>query len=284
MRRKIVLCAVLCLAVATLGIAAAPALAADGCTCHTADPPTAAAAHAPFVAGLTDCTTCHVAWVVPHPTVLEPRLLFKPSVFINDDGTLTYVLDGRLAKPNRARSGINGVIVYLQERESGAIEYADVGQVTTQSVFLGNRGNFRMFISSTAKGMVYRAVAQGRAGSPVIVPSFSVARMTPGLTLKMRGLDKVGNMRLGRSVVALGRAAPTWFVGEKVRLLLVKGPDSRPRVVQRVERTIRDAGTLGAFRWKITPKTPGEYFVRATWPRTADHPRATAGEWFVTVK
>jgi len=50
MRRKIALAIVLCLA-AALSIGAAPALAADGCTCHTAVPPIggAPAAHAPLV-------------------------------------------------------------------------------------------------------------------------------------------------------------------------------------------------------------------------------------------
>ena len=54
MRHKIVLTVLLCLATATLAIWAAPALAADGCTCHTAEPPTATAAHAPFVAGVAE--------------------------------------------------------------------------------------------------------------------------------------------------------------------------------------------------------------------------------------
>jgi hypothetical protein len=71
MNRRFVLAAVLCLA-AALAIGAAPALAADGCTCHTADPPTATAAHAPLVAGVTDCTVCHLGRTAPTPVRSQP--------------------------------------------------------------------------------------------------------------------------------------------------------------------------------------------------------------------
>ena len=79
--------------VATLGTCAAPALAQDGCDCHTAVPPTATAAHASYVASVTDCTACHVDWVVPHP----------------DAGRSTLVLSGRSIETGFRLSGWIGV-------------------------------------------------------------------------------------------------------------------------------------------------------------------------------
>jgi len=285
MRRKIVLTVLLCLATA-LAIGAAPALAASGCTCHTDASPTATPAHAPFVAGITDCNVCHAGWTAPHPTFVEPRLEFKPYMYISPDGKLTYYLNGRLTKPNRPRTGINGVLIYLQERAAGASKFTDVGQTTTQHALLGSDGNYGLRVDSTAKGTVYRAVAQGAVRSTILVPNRSAAvMMKPALELwKMRGLNNVGHIRLGRSVVAIGRAAPSWFVGEKVKLTLKRGPDGHQRVVTRVERRIRNAGTLGTFRWMITFHKRGEYALYARWPRTADHPAVSAGEWWFTVK
>jgi hypothetical protein len=286
MKRKTILATVLCLAVAALGIGAAPALAADGCTCHTDATPTATPAHVPFVASVTDCTTCHVGWVVPHAAFLKPVPGFKPFMTIKSDGSVDCVVGGRLAKPNRARTGINGIVVYLQERAAGAGEFTDIGQDTTHHpFFFGPNGTYRLVIDSTAKGTVYRAVAQGAARSTIVVPVSATARMQPALELwRMRGLDNVGHVRRGRSVVAIGRAAPSWFVGEKVKLTLKKGPDGNQRVVRRVERRIRDGGTLGTFRWKITFHKRGEYALYARWPRTADHPAVSAVEWWFTVK
>ena len=286
MRRKIILATVLCVAVATLGIGAAPALAAGGCTCHTVAPLTAPTPHAPYVVSVTDCTTCHVGWTAPHPTFVEPLLGFRPFVYIDRDGKLTYHLNGRLTKPNRARTGINGVLVYLQERAAGASEFTDVGQSTTHGMPLGKNGHYGLPVDSTAKGTVYRAVAQGAAGSTILVPNRSAAvKMTPALELwRMRGLDKLGNVHPGRSVVAIFRAAPTWFVGEKVKLTLKRGPDGHRRVVARVERRIRDDGTLGTFRWKLTLHQRGEYWVYARWPKTADHPAVSVVDWWFTVK
>ena len=126
MRRKIALTVLFCLATAVV-IGAAPALAASGCTCHTAVPPTggAPAAHAPFVVGVADCTICHQGWTVPHPTAVQPRLEFMAEA-IGDPVTMS----GRLSVK---RHGLNGVVVYLQQRASAAGEFTDVAQVITST-------------------------------------------------------------------------------------------------------------------------------------------------------
>ncbi len=69
-------------------------------------------------------------------------------------------------------------------------------------------------------------------------------------------------------------------MGEKVKLTLKRGSDGHQRVVQRVERIIRDASTLGTFRWTITPRTRGEYALSARWPATAEHASVFAVEWW----
>ena len=124
MRRKIILATALCLAVATLGIGAAPALAAGGCTCHTAVPPTATAAHAPLVVAVSDCTTCHKGMTVPHPELLEPTLYIgKPYT-----AGLGTDVRGGLRRPWLP---LAGVVVYIQRREPAGTVYTDVGKVKT---------------------------------------------------------------------------------------------------------------------------------------------------------
>jgi hypothetical protein len=125
MRRKIVLTMLLCLA-AALVTGATPALAASGCTCHTAVPPTggALAAHAPLVVGVTDCTTCHKGMTVPHPELLKPALCVgMPHV----DGLGTNV-DGGLSRPWKP---LAGVVVYMQTREPTGTVYTDAGKLKT---------------------------------------------------------------------------------------------------------------------------------------------------------
>ena len=118
---------------AALAIGAAPALAADGCDCHTAVPPIggAPAAHAPFVAGVADCTTCHKGMTVPHPKLVEPKLEFMAEAIGNP-----VTMSGHLAVGQR---GLNGVVVYLQQQLSGASEFTDVAQVATVRPVGGRR-------------------------------------------------------------------------------------------------------------------------------------------------
>jgi len=251
MRRKIVVAVVLCLiAVAALASGAAPALATNGGSWHSA--------------------------------AAEPKLAFEPHVVITNDGSPRFVLSGRLTLGGK---GLSGVLIHLQERISGASEFTEVAQATTREwSFFSAKGSFSTAIGSSSTGATYRAVSEALVGPPAVEPVVSAeVLMTPGLEIwKIRGLDKVGHTKLGHSVVAVIRAAPIWLVGEKLKLTLAKGPDLDRRVVQRAVRTIRDGGLCGTCSWKIRPKSRGEYFVGVTLPATADHPRVTENYgWFV---
>jgi hypothetical protein len=278
MHRKVVLSIVLCLlAVAALAIGTAPAFATDGCSCHTAVPPAggAPAAHAPFVAGVTDCTTCHQGWTVPHPTAVEPRLEFMAEA-IGDPVTMT----GRLSVN---RHGRNGVVVYLQQRASAASEFTDVAQAITSRPILMDSGRFSGGAgASDARGTSYRAVSQGVAGAPVVMPALTEARLRPSVEIsEMRGLGPNERLRLGRSVVAFGPVAPSWLAGEKVRFALEKKTSRGQTVQLRAQRVITDESTIS---WKVTPGTRGKYVVTVKLAATADHPGASGASWWLTVR
>ena len=277
MRGKIVLAVVLCLvAAAALGIGAAPALAASGCTSHTAVPPTngAPAAHAPFVVGV-DCTTCHVGWTVPHPEVVEPRLEFMAEA-IGDPVTMS----GRLSVK---RHGLNGVVVYLQQRASAASKFTDVAQAITSTPILRDAGRFYGGAgASDARGTSYRAVSQGVAGAAVVMPALTEARLRPSVGIsEMRGLGSNEHLRLGRSVVAFGPVAPSWLAGEKVGFALEKKTSRGQRVQVRALCVITAESTIS---WKVTPGTRGKYIITVKLAATADHPGASGASWWFTVR
>ncbi len=276
MRRKIVLTVLFCLATA-LAISAAPALAASGCSCHTAVPPTggAPAAHAPLVVGVTDCTTCHQGWTVPHPTAVEPRLEFMAEA-IGDPVTMS----GRLSVKRR---GLNGVVVYLQQRASASSEFTDLAQAITFIPILMDGGRFFGGAgASDAKGTSYRAVSQGVAGAAVVMPTLTKARLRPSVDIsEMRGLGRNEQLRLGRSVVAFGGVAPSWLAGEKVRFALEKKTSRGQRVQVRAQRVITDESTI---TWKVTPATRGRYIITVELAATADHPGAGGASWWFTVR
>lgn len=277
MIRRVVLAALLCLATAALGIGVAPARATDGCSCHTAAPPTggAPAAHAPFVVGVTDCTTCHQGWTVPHPTTVEPRLEFMAEA-IGDPVTMS----GRLSVKRR---GLNSVVVYLQQRASASSEFTDLAQAITFTPILMDAGRFFGGAgASDAKGTSYRAVSQGVAGAAVVMPALTKARLRPSVDIsEMRGLGANEQLRLGRSVVAFGPVAPSWLAGEKVRFALEKKTSRGQRVQVRAQRVITDESTIS---WKVTPSTRGRYIITVKLAATADHPGAGGASWWFTVR
>jgi hypothetical protein len=255
MRRKIVLALLLCLAVAGLGIGAAPALAADGCDCHTVEPLTAPTPHAPFVAGVTDCTVCHVGWTVPHPTAVAPTL------------TATVVTVGGIFKSNTVRGGLaipwvplTGVAVYVQMMRPAATEYTDVGTCTT---------NWRgMCFSKNAGEGTVRCISRGVAGPPVVMPALSVAPgavPTPRITARLRG-PTAGILKLGRRVTLTGRVRPLALAGQVVIIQYTGRRAGKSTEHAQVKRTIRAAGT---YRWTFRPKYRGKYIIKAFVPKTS---------------
>jgi hypothetical protein len=274
MKHEIVLTVLLCLATATLGIGAAPALAADGCTCHTAVPPTATAAHAPFVTSVSDCTTCHVDWTVPHPESWRSILsLFGRST---DTGYRLRgwvgVHIGGLTPVTKAHPG---VVLYLQQRLWGATEFTDLTQVTTNA-----NGNGVFTVASPTPYAAYRAVSQGHIGVGLFSDDTALFRSrvavllpTPDLTLLIRGLlpghPISPTAKLGRTLTVHGAVAPA-DLGGKVTINVHKFVVATGKWVTRI--TVRRAiSATGTYSWKWTPKHRGYYRVAARIPATAAH-------------
>jgi hypothetical protein len=253
MKRKIVLATVLCLAVAALGIGAAPASAAGGCTCHTDEPPTATAAHEPFVASVTDCTSCHLGMTVPHTGLLTMAI---------------FTLDGRSIDAGYRLHG-NGydilnlghsvkranVTVYLQHRAPGETVFTDLGQTATNKY-----GNFGFTVASPVPYACYRAVEQGQiVPSRIALPCIRILTATPTLTLGLRGLTH-GAVALGHGVRAFGRAQPTDMAGETVQFKVRKWVQTKWVTLTTAERACSETAT---YTWTYTAKTRGLYKVRA---------------------
>jgi hypothetical protein len=268
MRRRIVLVAVLCLAVIALGMGAAPVLAADGCDCHTAAPPTggAPAAHAPYVASITDCTACHKGMTVPHPEVVEPTLW----------GQLSF--DPIIGRPITAGSlhipwvPLGGVTVYVQGKATAATAYTDIGHFTTDRA-----GYFRAVLKkgSIPEDMTFRAISQGRVGPPVVMPALNGPRVvdlpTPTLKWRLRGLvDRA--LSLGGRIAAKAWVTPRDLAGPKPMFEVHRRVAGKWHWLLTVKRPL---STTGTYRWTWAPKHRGMYKMFALIGGTAayDHTR-----------
>jgi hypothetical protein len=259
MRPKFALATVLCLAAAALASGAAPALARDGCDCHTAVPPTngAPAAHTPFVAIVSDCTVCHTDWVVPHPHAEAPWLFVDRTPYVYG----THRLSGFVGV------GVDlwivrrhpGVVVYLQERAWGETAFTDLGQVTT-----GAKGRFDFRVASPPRFATYRAIAQGHVGARIgggtalFKPAVTVpSLMIPVLKLKLQGVTN-GTVKIGHSVTANGTVSPA-DIGVKAIIRV------QERVADKwVTRTIvyRALSATGTFTYRFTPRELGVFRVK----------------------
>jgi len=271
MRRKIVLTVLFCLATA-LAIGAAPALAASGCTCHTAVPPTggAPAAHAPLVVGV-DCTTCHTDWTVPHPDAEQrwPFLRLRTSATGLElpGGVRAVKLVGAVGHPD--------VGVYLQQRPWGATEFTDLARVTTDG-----GGNYTYAVASPARFAAYRAIAEGHVGplvgggTALFEPQLAgPTLMRPKLTLKLQGV-KNGIVKLGNSVTATGTVEPA-DIGVKAIIRVQKRVAAKSAAWPWgwwVTRMIvyRALSATGTFSYRFTPRELG-------WFRVSFRTRTTAG-------
>ena len=265
MRRKIVLTVLFCLATA-LAIGAAPALAASGCTCHTAAPPTggAPAAHAPLVVGV-DCTTCHTDWTMPHPDAGQPWL----SIWLRTSATgLKLRGEVRAVSAVAAMESVGhpDVGVYLQQRPWGATEFTDLARVTT-----AGGGNYTYAVASPARFAAYRAIAEGHVGplfeggTALFEPQLAgPTLMKPKLTLKLQRV-KNGIVKLGNSVTATGTVDPA-DIGVKgiIRVQKRLHPQS-PQWFMGVWVTrmtvYRVFSATGTFSYRFTPRELGWFRV-----------------------
>jgi hypothetical protein len=275
MNRTLALALSVCVAlVAAPAVGTTPSVAQSGCRCHTGVPPAngAAAAHAPFVLGVADCTACHRGMTAPHPAVVEPRLDLGASPSTGRDGRPRVSLGGRLFKPGGL--GLNQVVVYLQQRVPGSSTFVDVQAVTTHRVkriplapgYDHPDGWFNGQVASPIWGATYRAVTQGVRGTTVVKPARAKTILYPGFGVWLSGPDRHGDLTFGQSVVASGSGFPAELLaGETVKLTLLQGYHAR--IVG--EATI---GADGTYSWTVTPKARGKrYRVEAELPGTAEH-------------
>ncbi|MCX6373569.1 MAG: hypothetical protein NTX16_10935 [Actinobacteria bacterium] len=265
MRLKIVRAIVLCLgATAALGIGAAPALAARGCTCHGV-PPTggAPAAHAPLVVGVTHCTTCHVGWTVPHPEAV------KPTSYIDVWVGLGIFARGGLSRPFMP---LKNVVVYVQKKRPAKTGYTRVGVVKTDAC-----GLYGAQLGTVGPWMA-RAISQGLPGPPVVMPALSKpphALPTPTLTFRLSGLTRRA-VRLGHAVSLAGKVTPTRMAGRKVRLTVQKRDSAKSRWSTTILNPTISA--TGAYSRMYTPRHRGLYRCCAWIPETSAY-HAASTDW-----
>lgn len=278
MRRKIVLALLLCLAVATLGIGAAPALAADGCDCHTVEPLTAPTPHAPFVASITDCATCHVDWTVPHPEVSSP---FYRMVLAASPAAAASTLSGFVGTAVYVFSTPHpGVVVYLQQRLWGATAFTDLGQVVTD-----DKGRYTFTIAAPQRLARYRAVAVGHeaaaagGGTKLFKPAASTApaQFPTTVTSKLVGLTR-HRIRAGKALTVRGTLQPVEAAGNKVLVRVQRYDRSARPHWQTVRERTRLTSSTGAYSRSLTLRRAGLYRARTLFKGAEDW-LATSSAW-----
>jgi len=287
MRRKIVRAVVLCLAAtAALAIGAAPALAASGCTCHTAVPPTggAPAAHAPLVVGVTDCTTCHKGMTVPHPDLIKPSLTVG---LVRDE--FSFSATGGLSIP---WVPLAGVTVYPQSKAADATDWTTLNPLKPGSrIATDGAGYWRRLVgminTPLPEGTTFRAISEGLAGPPVMMPALSgpFTPSIPTLTLTLRGL-KDGVVGVN-PVTAKGKAIPVELAGQKVQVRVQRwmyGSARTIKIWRRVGGATRTIGAAGDYSYRFTPKVRGQYRIRTFMDATAAYRDVTTGWWRFRVK
>jgi hypothetical protein len=266
MKRKTLLAAVLCLAVAALGVGAAPAVAADGCDCHTAVPPTATAAHAPLVASAPDCTVCHLGRAAPHTGRFT-----TPFVALRGSATTAgYRLSGKVYDMWFGGGASHpDVLVFLQQRAPGKDTFTDVGQATTNSI-----GNFGFTVTKPVRYACYRAIAAGWTGPTwTSVPTIRGLKPVPRVTLRVRGMT-AGVLRLGHRLGMTATARPSDMAGETVKFNVQQRVRAEWVTRFTVKRTVSAAA---ACCCTYTPRARGLYRAKAVSVKSADYARVSSG-------
>lgn len=269
--------------IVALSLCAAPALAADGCDCHTVEPLTAPSPHAPYVAAGADCTVCHVDWTVPHPSARPAALKVERAATDAGFELRGWVGAGfyLIALPHA------DVVVYLQERPAGAAMFTDVGQAVT-----GSDGRFALALASPAAYANYRAIAVGHLGKGVVVnpgknppikivvklwlPTQSVALFETALTLRVKGLAR-GRIALGKPLTMTGAVTPAELAGDDVLLRFQRYHSRAPHWRSTMSRSCI-IGATGDYAKMFTPRHRGRFRVRAVLNATDAYTGATT-DW-----
>ena len=250
------------LVAAFLGVPAAPALAADSCTCHTAVPPTsgAPAAHAPYVPSVAECTACHVGMTMPHAGQVTTEVIWMRGRSIEAG----YRLRGQIYDILFLGRSVQraDVTVYLQQRALGQTTFTDRGQATTNRF-----GNFGFTVTSPLPYAYYRAIAQGQIiPTRIALPCVEDLRPTPTLTLRLSGPTD-GVRLLGHSITAKVKAKPQEMAGATVRFTVQTRGATRWITQTTVKRDISASATCS---WTYIPRARGLFRIRAANIRSAD--------------
>jgi hypothetical protein len=206
-----------------------------------------------------------------HPlsaNVKTPTLTFTAT---QPAGNPDVTLKGTLKNGTTA---LAAVTAYLQSTPDGT-NFTDVTSVTT-----GATGAFTYTVVGATPGLQYRAVAQGVAGPPVVLPakklvSVTVPAVKATITLKLTGLT-AGKIKVKKTVTGKGTVAPS-SVGEKVTLLIQKKNAKGVYVKLTTKTGLLKAGS--AYSIKYTPTKKGAYRMHASIASTAAHTAATSSPW-----
>jgi hypothetical protein len=225
--------------------------------------------HGALVAGVTDCTTCHKGMTPTHPltaTVKTPTLAFTAT---QPTGNPDVTLKGTLKNGTTA---LAGVLVYLQSTPDGTT-FTDVTSVTTTAT-----GAFSYTVVAATAGLQYRAIAQGVAGPPVVLPVKKLVPVTipvvkETITLKLNGRTTIFTILLGRSVTAKGVIAPKLTLSQVVKLTVQK---RRANGTWALVKTLSTVKVTSAYSKIYKPGSRGTFRMRAVLAKTATHTAATS--------
>ncbi len=244
-------------------------LTAPTCTtCHTSMPVGGAPVpHAAYVAGKV-CVDCHLGVDPNHPqsaNVKTPTLAFAAT---QPQGSPDVTLKGTLKNGTTA---LSGVTVFLQSTPDGTT-FTDVTSVTTDVT-----GSFSYVVAGATPGLQYRAVAQGSAGPPDVLPAKKLVPVTVPLvkaTISEKLVGPVaGAIRLGKSVTAKGVVAPS-AVGQKVTLLIQKKNARGVYVKLTTKSGLLKTGSAYSILYK--PLKRGAYRIQASIAKSATHTSAVS--------
>ena len=246
--------------------AVAPATCTD-CHGNAAVPAAPAAPHGTLVAGITDCATCHKGMTPTHPVsaaVVTPTLTFVAKQPV---GGADVSLAGTF---KRGTVALVGVVVHLQSTANGT-DFTDVTSVTTVA-----GGAFTFTVVGATPGLSYRAVAEGVAGPPVVLPAEKTAAVTAptaeAITLKLNGLNTV-TIALGKRVTARGAIAPKLILTQAVKLTVQK---RRANGTWAAVTTLTTTKTASAYSKPYTPRSRGTFRMQAVLAKTVLHAKATS--------
>jgi Cytochrome c7 and related cytochrome c len=237
-------------------------------TCHKATPVDGAPVpHGPYVAAVA-CSTCHKGVDPNHPLsadVKTPTLAFTAT---QPTGNPDVTLKGTL---KNGTSPLAGVTVYLQSTPDGTT-FSDVTSVPTNAT-----GAFTYTVVGAAAGLQYRAVAQGVAGPPVVLPAKKLVPVTvpvvkATITLKLSGLT-LGTIKLLRTVTAKGVVKPL-SVGEKVTLLIQKKNSLGKWVKFTTKSGLVKALGNYSIAWRTSKR--GVFRMQTSIAASATHTKATS--------